>query len=261
MAEHRRAGTTYPPTRSLLLCAAPRTGSTLLCELLTGTDVLGYPKEPFAPASLAACAEAWDTPGPDVDPAAYLRAALRNGTSPDGTFSTKVMWDHVDGLRRWGRRRRRTEVFSLFPRPHALLVTRRDKVAAAVSWVRARSTGTWSRSPGGRNPRPPTLDLDEITAAHRAQHAAEEGWRSLLAAVPTVPTATLAYEDLAADHAAAVATAARLLGREVATPPLRPTLTVQRDAWTVDAIARWTEATGGCSRCVQRVEAPGPTVG
>ncbi|WCO68236.1 Stf0 family sulfotransferase [Iamia majanohamensis] len=256
MPELRRAGTTYPPSRSLVLCAAPRTGSTLLCELLTGTDVLGYPKEPFAPASLAACAEAWGTPEPDVDPGAYLRAALRNGTSPDGTFATKIMWEHLDELRRWGARQSRAEVLSLFPRPHALLVTRRDKVAAAVSWVRARSTGTWSRSPGGRNPRPPTLDLDGITAAHRAQHAAEESWRALLAELPTVPTATLVYEDVAADHAAAVATAAGLLGREVAGPPPRPTLTMQRDRWTTEVVARWTAATGGCATCAVPAASP-----
>lgn len=249
MPEHRRAGTTYPPSRSLVLCAAPRTGSTLLCELLTGTEVMGYPKEPFAPASLAACCEAWGTPGPDVDLDAYLRAALRNGTSPDGTFSTKVMWEHLDGLRRWSGRRRVAEVLALFPRPHALLLTRRDKVAAAVSWVRASTTGAWSRTGGSDRPRPGTVDVDRISSAHRAQHAAEQGWRALLAARPDVPMATVAYEDLADDHEGAVATAARLLGRRVEGPPPRPTLEVQRDDWTTEAAAQWIAATGGCPAC------------
>ncbi len=249
MAERRRAGTTYPPLRSLVLCASPRTGSTLLCELLTGTDGLGYPKEPFAPASVAACSAAWGTPGPEEDPAAYLRAALRNGTSPDGTFSTKIMWDHVEGLRRWGGCAHATDVLSLFPHPHALVVSRRDKVAAAVSWVRAMETGAWSRAEGGTRPRPHDVDVDRISAAHRAQHAAEDGWRTLLAARPDVPVAEVSYEDVATDHEGALATAAHLLGREDPGRVAPPTLTVQRDDWTAEAAARWGEVTGGCAAC------------
>ena len=35
------------PTRSYLICATPRSGSTLLCEALTNTGVAGNPKEYF----------------------------------------------------------------------------------------------------------------------------------------------------------------------------------------------------------------------
>ena len=83
-AERRTAGTTWPPTRTIVLSATPRTGSTLACDVLAGTEQLGYPKEPFAEVAVPACAGAWEVPPLDQDLERYLRAAFTNGTTPNG---------------------------------------------------------------------------------------------------------------------------------------------------------------------------------
>lgn len=248
MAERRPAGTTYPPARSLLLCAAPRTGSTLVCDLLTGTGLLGHPKEPFAPVAVAPCREAWGVADPEVDASAYLRAALRNGTSRNGVFSAKVMWDDLAGLQRWLGHIPPEDALATFPDPRLLVIGRRDKVAAAVSWARARATGSWSRSAADPNPSPGVINLAAISAAHDDHHRAEDGWAALVART-SLPHRRIDYEDVLADRRSVVVLAAALAEVEV-TGPVPPTdLAVQRDGWSTEATTRWIAATGGCERC------------
>src|SRR3954468_17719052 len=99
--------------RSYLIAATPRSGRTLLCELLAGTGVAGRPAEHFEdlqatgrprqprekldrvrdPAVLELLAPT--EPGAPVTPDAFRRrceSALREGMTPNGGFATKVMW-------------------------------------------------------------------------------------------------------------------------------------------------------------------------
>lgn len=63
---------------------------------IAGTGQLGDPKEPFAEVAVPACAEAWGVPTLEDDPERYLRAAMTNGTTPNGICAVKVMWDDVE---------------------------------------------------------------------------------------------------------------------------------------------------------------------
>lgn len=246
-AERRTAGTTWPPTRSIVLCATPRTGSTLACDVLAGTEQLGYPKEPFAEVAIAACADAWGVPRLEDDPPGYLRAAFTNATTPNGICSVKVMWGDVCRLARAGDRHE-ADVLDCFVDPVALLVTRRDKLAAAISQHRAEHTGEWSTDDAGSRPGPRDPDLDRVSELHDAQHDGAEQWRSLVLA-SAVPWAELVYEDVAADAARIAVVAARLVGVELdRAPQVRTRLRVQRDDWNEHVRRSWTRATGGCGR-------------
>src|ERR1700710_772467 len=99
-------------TKSYVVCATPRSGSTLLCALLAGTGVAGKPEEAFE--------HLWSTGLPrqpceyfagggdagilallaPTDPGRADRSdpfppALERGTTPNGVFGVKLMWTHL----------------------------------------------------------------------------------------------------------------------------------------------------------------------
>lgn len=246
-AERRIAGTTWPPTRSIVLCATPRTGSTLACDVLAGTRQLGYPKEPFAEVAVPACAEAWGVPALEDDPERYLRAAMTNGTTTNGICAVKVMWDDVERLAR-AADRHAADVLDCFIDAVAILVTRRDKLAAAISQHRAERTGEWSSGDPARRGHPGEADLDRVSELHAAQHDGAERWRALVTAT-AVPTAEVVYEDVAGEPGRIAELAAHLVGVQLdREPAVQTRLQVQRDDWNRDVRRRWDELTGGCDR-------------
>lgn len=119
---HDRAGDGHAatePTRSYLVCATPRSGSTLLCEALLATGVAGRPREYFEALKETGLPRRpreyfWGLRSPEVirllphdvniDHTAernetwerenyrrHLDWALREGTTPNGVFGAKVM--------------------------------------------------------------------------------------------------------------------------------------------------------------------------
>lgn len=243
MTERRIHGR-HRPTRSIVVGATWRTGSTLLCDLLADTARLGYPKEPFGPTAVGPCAEAWGV-DPD-DPDAYLRAVLRDGTTPNGVFAVKLMWTHLDRLAA-------TTTGSLvdalrsFPDPSVVLLERDDKVAAAVSQHRAELTGEWSSIRRSGATWQPAADPERISELHDVQHDHTRRWRDLADAAG-LPVLHLSYEDLVADPLDAVARVAGLVGVH---PPerVRTGLRRQADWWNASVRAAWSATTGGCSEC------------
>lgn len=246
-AERRERGTTWPPKRTIVLCATPRTGSTLACDVLAGTGRLGFPKEPFADVAIGACADAWDVPTLDEDPHRYLRAAFTNATTPNGICAVKLMWDDVSRLAR-AEDRHEADVFDCFIDPVALLVTRRDRLAAAISQHRAEQTGEWSTAATEHRPTPGPPDLDRVSRLHDAQHEGADRWRALVLAT-AIPWAEVVYEDVAGDPSRIASVAAGLIGVELLDRPgVATRLRVQRDDWNDEVRRAWVHATGGCDR-------------
>ena len=166
------------PRVSYLVCATPRSGSTLLCEALSATGVAGHPAEYFEamydtglprrptdyfeglraipaasfladqlPAEGGEAREALSTAPTYRD---YLRWVLEAGTTPNGVFGAKLMWGHVDHFIAYLRDLREyagkpvPEMFKeAFPSLRYLRVYRRDKVRQAVSLWKALQTATW----------------------------------------------------------------------------------------------------------------------
>src|SRR5688500_8623702 len=151
-----------------LVCATPRSGSTLLCEALKATGVAGRPEEYFeavpatgrppqpedylrgaddadALALLGAAAAPDPPPYSSLDGvgsyAEHLERVRRWGTTPNGVFGAKLMWDHVGRLGAELAPDRDTPPLELldelFDRPRYVWVRRRDVVRQAVSLWRA----------------------------------------------------------------------------------------------------------------------------
>jgi LPS sulfotransferase NodH len=129
-----------------VIAATPRTGSTMLCDLLRRNG-LGAPREhlnPDAVASGFARALACRIPAEE-----FLDTARRRDTR-NGWFGTKVMphWLPAAMAACEPPRRSKSQVLRyLFPDAHYILLRRRSIVAAAVSTTLAEKTGNW-QEPG-----------------------------------------------------------------------------------------------------------------
>ncbi len=217
-----------PGFDTLLICASPRSGSTLLCNLLAASGVAGRPESYFRRQDLDEYAEEWrlsrDAEGRFAF-ADYLAAARKASRTPNGISAIRLMGSTLPELL--------AALAGLWPGPRADLLTRAfgrlrylhlsrtDRVAQAVSRLRAEQTGLWHRigSWEERNPAAPgtpRYDPQAIAgfiAEARAEAAIWDDWFARHAIAPI----RLTYEDLARDP---VSEAARVLAElDLALPP------------------------------------------
>jgi LPS sulfotransferase NodH len=228
-------------TVSYLVCATPRSGSTLLCETLSSTGVAGNPLEFFEALpetgvprrpldylvgldDTESLALVGDAPAPDAPPYSDLRgyasfdehlARVREaGTTPNGVFAAKVMWAHLEDLgRQLGSSDLDAVVDEVFDHPRFVWVRRKDTVRQAVSLWRAMQTQSWraENEPAKGEPQysyPALRHLVELLAAYDAE------WERFLAGKPAV--LTLTYEEIDADLATSLE---RTLAHIDVTPP------------------------------------------
>jgi LPS sulfotransferase NodH len=239
-------------TKSLLVCATPRSGSTLLCALLDGTGVAGRPQEfferlahsglPRQPREYFERVEdpkllellAPTDPG-TPDPGDPIPQALAKGTTDNGVFAAKLMWTHLlDLAERLGRPADAALLRERFPDPRYVHVTRRDKIAQAVSLWRAVQTRAWRAGAVTENG-DAVYHAGAIgyLAGQLSEH--DDAWRAWFSANRIEPL-TVVYEELAADTSGVTSEVLDDLGvgpAEVPEPPLRR----QGD----DRSARWVE--------------------
>jgi trehalose 2-sulfotransferase len=149
------------PERSYIIATASRTGSSLLSEGLTATARAGRPDEFFDP-----------TPGNDAhwarhykapEGAGYLDRIVAASSTPNGVFGCKLHWHQVPSLRA-----RLVQampvpdnpdnrpIFELLqqrlPDTRFVWLSRRNKVAQAISYYRATRSQVWRAWNDGRHP-------------------------------------------------------------------------------------------------------------
>lgn len=260
------------PVRAYIVCATPRSGSTLLCEMLAATGRAGnplehfevlrhsslprQPREYFLEADAAPVRERLPpleqgAPSTELAPHWWSRV-LAEGLSANGVWGGKLMWGHVqdfvmrarelDGLTNADLE---TVLRKLLGDPCLIHVAREDHVAQAVSLWRAVQTQAW-RSGGGQ------ADDSERDADDRARYdflaidhlvdqlqTQDEAWRSWFRSSRFEPLG-LSYEDVERDPGAAVAGILRALGLPDEDLPVPPTAR-QRDARSEQWAARYRE--------------------
>jgi LPS sulfotransferase NodH len=229
-----------------LICATPRTGSTLLCALLRSTGVAGRPESYFRVPDEPRWAERWQLPrdpAGSFDYLGYVRAALAAGTTPNGVFGARVMWGTLEQVVARARGAcpdlPGTDLDLLtnaFGRTRFIHLRRNDTVAQAVSWARAEQTGYWQ--PGDPAPaREPRFDHHQIDGLMGTIEEHNGGWRDWFAAHDVQPY-LLRYEDLAADPLGATRAVLDYLGlrlptgRVITAPHRRQADRVNQD-WTI----------------------------
>ncbi len=192
------------PPRSYVLCGTPRTGSTLLCGLLSSTGVLGRPESYFREPDEVAWAESFGlaTGGGRVRYyRAFVNAARSAGTSENGVFGARIMWGSLgrmmEGL---GRVPGRPDLPVLEEAlgPLTFVHLRREDIASqAVSWCRAEQTGYWQQDDvAAREPHQDIAQARQLEKAIREHNAA---WRAWFDAQGVEPH-TVTYEQLVGDR-------------------------------------------------------------
>lgn len=189
---------------SYLICATPRSGSYLLCEALTNTGLAGHPAEYFWRDHQPFWAARW---GAATD-RAYVTAAVRETSTPNGVFGMKTMWPYMEYFAGMVRalsadtdRPAPTLLTSVFPNLHHIWITRRDKVRQAISHFRALETGVWM----WKEDRPCaagnhlTFDGPAIDALIRQTADEESSWHDYFTRAGITPF-TVVYEDLVDDY-------------------------------------------------------------
>jgi LPS sulfotransferase NodH len=188
------------PHTSYLICATNRSGSSLLCEALKNTGIAGRPEEYFWRDDEPFWSERWSV----STYADYLNKAIEEGTTPNGVFGAKVMWGYFDDFLTKLRRIPEYEELAVpdlmrtvFPNPHYIWMTRRDKVRQAVSFWKAIETGIWACT-GDEPPTPakePVFDFEPIDYLVQEIVTHEAAWQQYFSECGVTPF-TVVYEEL-----------------------------------------------------------------
>lgn len=178
---------------SYVICTSPRSGSTLLCNLLGATGVAGNPGSWFHDPSIADWLDYYDlTPDtslPERDVLAEIfRAAFANGSLGKGMFGLRLQRHNFEFFRQklavlYPGYSSDTERFqAAFGRTLFIHLTRHDKVEQAVSYVKASQSGLWHAAPDGTElerlspPREPIYDSVEIRTQFEEMTAYDQSW-------------------------------------------------------------------------------------
>ncbi len=214
------------PFRSYFLCATPRSGSTLLCDVLTETGVAGRPASYFRKEDVPLWSQRLGVPL-QADPfdygAAYLEAVVGHGSAGTDLFGCRIMWGSLgelsarlgplgDGLEGDAARIERAFGPTLY-----MHLSRADKLAQAISLVKALQTGLWhmngdgSMREGVAAPRRASYDASLIAEHLEAMRRDDAAWHAWFAENRIAPL-RLTYETLIADPRHAVADILSALG-------------------------------------------------
>ena len=202
---------------SYIICSTPRSGSTLLCGLLAGTGAAGEPDSYFMGDLDPVWVKEWglppsekrDAPGYAAD---CLEAAVRAGRGRSAVFGLRLMQRDLGrllgliGEAHPGLSSDKARLEAAFGETRFLHLSRADKLAQAVSLVRAEQTGLWHVAPDGR-------ELEHIARIAQTLSRLEEqdaAWLRWFAGQGLEPL-PLTYEELAADPARTLLQVCRFL--------------------------------------------------
>jgi trehalose 2-sulfotransferase len=258
---------------SYLVCATQRSGSTLLCELLRATNVAGVPDEYFerlkkmglprqpreyfqdpSVKDIADCLPA-TIPGRSEKPGDFeqwFRYVLQRGTTPNGVFGAKMMWNYLDDFKQ-----RMAELPGLgdlsfnemlddvFPRLKIVFIRRRDKVEQAVSLWRAVQTQQWRTESESASEDVDTDDAPDVGYDFRAiehlrneLHRWDARWEDWFHATGRDPIRVF-YDEFTASRAATIGRVLDALGIPPPEPAGKKAMQRQHDDLSRDWVARF----------------------
>lgn len=144
--------------RTYIICTTARSGSNLLCDYLFRTGRLGRPTETFNPQIVVngAFGRRYDASQP-LELSAYIEWAKENFATRNGVLGIKMLWEDLEYL---GGSASLSDVLA---QAQLFRLTRRRKLAQAVSYYLAVETGQWMASdPARREPNDVPFDYDAI---------------------------------------------------------------------------------------------------
>ncbi len=241
---------------SYVICTSPRSGSTLLCNLLAATCVAGNPASHFHDPSVSDWLGYYDLEPPASTPesdvlAAIFKAAISEGSLDTGMFGLRLQRHSFDFFAEKlailhpvgstdGPRFR-----AAFGKTCFIHLTRCDKLEQAVSYVKAEQTGLWHAAPDGTElerlspPKAPVYDRDRIRACVDEMTGYDRQWESWFAAEEIEPL-RVTYGSLSADPAGALSRVLDHLGLDCAAASgIEPGVAKLADQTSLEWVARF----------------------
>lgn len=247
--------------QSYIICATPRTGSTLLCGLLAATGRAGRPDSFFMSGMDPAWAAELGLPDPSgrgtrTHAQAYLDAAIAAGRGDTGIFGLRLMRENLGDLMEMidlvhpGQRSDPARLSAAFGDVLCIHLTREDKLAQAVSLVKAEQTGLWHVAPDGTeierlgDPRAPAYDFARIDAQLSELEGYDRAWQDWFAAQGIAPL-RIGYETLSEQPATELARICAALGIDAPDPGhVAPGVARLADRTSAEWIARYRSEAG-----------------
>lgn len=259
------ASADYPPRdglpdRTILVCSHPRSGSTLLGEILYFAGGLGCPLEYFHTGFRPGFAERWQAP----DMASLITATRRHRTDASGVFSSKLFWRDIEDLMRElapsladafidqraehvppsAYRQLHAFLCALFPNPTFIHLKRLDRVRLAISALTAVQTQQWRAIPGQGSTRPESngakaeveYDYERIASLIAYADHCHAHWERYFSVNMIGPHA-LTYEQLARQDRQPLIQLLQHLGHQGELPAIR--MQRQADARSEKFVARF----------------------
>lgn len=202
------------PFDSYVICTSPRSGSTLLCELLKGTGIAGRPDSHFHTPSFDRWLEVYGlTDRQFASHAAALdavfAAAIAKGTGETGIFGLRLQRGSFSFFQEQlavlhpGHTRDVARIEAAFGRTRFIHLRRHDKLDQAVSLSIAEQSGLWHRAADGSEyertapPQAPKYDRDDIARHMEDLAGMDADWEAWFERENVMPL-RLSYDDLAA---------------------------------------------------------------
>jgi LPS sulfotransferase NodH len=233
---------------SYLICATPRTGSTLLCGLLASAGVAGRPESYFRRQGLHDYAVQWGivrSPDGGFRYTDYVRAAVAAGRTDNGVFAVRMMWETLEEVvAELGKMNPDLSGDGIglleraFGRVCFVYLRRDDIVAQAVSLFRAEQTGVWHGPVKATREEPDAdaqFDFDQIHQRVQMIGQHNSAWQGWFSSAGIEPLAVF-YEELAADPAGVVRRVLDFLGLDL---PAGRELVVQHRRLADELSAEW----------------------
>ncbi len=211
-----------------VICGTPRTGSTLLCDLLASTKTAGNPDSFYRRQTLSWWAQEWKLPNSDAVGGrefniAFLEAAIRAGKGGTDIFGLRLMRENLDELSAI-----LDQIFSGLASDTArfgkafgnilyIHLSRENKLAQAISLIKAEQTGLWHIAPDGTEierlapPEEPRYDFARIRHELATLESYDAAWNAWFEAQRIIPL-RVGYETLSAHPAATLIRICEALG-------------------------------------------------
>ena len=198
-----------------IICTSPRSGSTLLCDLLTSTGIAGKPASHFHEPSIDEWLDDYNIePASDMIPnevrAMIFGAAIARGRGDTGVFGLRMQRHSFAffieqlGLFRNDRCNDLERLTATFGKLLFIHLTRSDKIAQAISYVKAEQSGLWHVAPDGHEierlapPREPVYDGPLLNKQVKEFEMADHEWQNWFAEQEITPL-QLTYDELSID--------------------------------------------------------------
>jgi len=197
---------------SYIICTSPRSGSTLLCNLLAQTTIAGYPESFFHRTSISSWLDAFElTASVNSIEADTLRiivqAAIAKGRRDTGMFGLRLQRSSAEflfqklGILNPECLNDADRCHSAFGQTAFVYLTRLNKIEQAVSLVKAQQTGLWHIASNGSElerqspPCAPVYNSDSIMARVKELTDYDRQWENWFVSERLNPV-RITYEDL-----------------------------------------------------------------